>query len=69
MIQRAILVAFDATGYTATIRPPGSAAAAISGVPVSRALPAGEMVAGRQVAVAGFAAADPTNAVVLGVWV
>ena len=67
-ILRATLVAFDSVAYTATIRPPGSAAGAIAGVPVSRSIPAAELVAGRLVAAAAFVAGDLTDSVVVAVW-
>jgi hypothetical protein len=68
MLTRATLVSFDAGTYTATIRPPGSAARAVGGVPVSRSITSGELLAGRLVAVSWFTPGDPTDAVVFAVW-
>ena len=66
--SRAVLVSFDAGTYTATIRPPGSAGRAVAGAPVARNIAAGELLAGRNVAVIAFTAGDPTDAVVVAVW-
>jgi len=40
----------------------------LSGIPVSRGLSAGEVVAGATAAVAVFDASNPTDALVVGVW-
>lgn len=66
-VLRGILRAFDAGSYTATVQLPGP----IDGdfkVPVSRAIAAGEMVAGRQCALLSFCAHDPQSVVLVAVW-
>ena len=69
MMQHGILKAFDSGTYTATVQVTGSVAAWVAGVPVSRSIASGEMVAGRKVAVAAFDPSNPADAVVLAVWV
>ncbi len=68
MLTRAVLVAFDAGTYTATVRPQGSPARAVASVPVARNIAAGELTPGRNVAVLWFTPADPTDAVVVAVY-
>lgn len=67
MLERGELVAFDGGAHTATVRFAGSLSSVVAAVPVSRAIDAGEMVAGRRVVVALFAAGDPADAMVVGV--
>ena len=68
MITRAVLVSFDGTAYTAAVRPSGSPARTLAGIPVSRGIPSAEMTAGRTVALAWFTPGDPGDAVVVAVW-
>ena len=67
IMERATLIAFDAGGYTATVRYAASLATAVTGVPVSRGIASGELVAGRRLAVAVFDD-GPADAMVVGVW-
>lgn len=67
MLERATLVSFDGDTYTATLRYAGSLASVVTGVPVSRAIPAAQLLPGRRLAVAVFDAGNPLDAMVLGV--
>ncbi len=67
MLERATLVSFDEATYTATLRFAGSLASVVASVPVSRAIPAAQLTAGRRLAVAVFDAGNPVDAMVLGV--
>ncbi|MDA0271169.1 MAG: hypothetical protein DWG83_01925 [Chloroflexi bacterium] len=67
VVESATVVAFDGTGYTATLRFAASLASVVAGVPVSRAIDGAEMTAGRRVAVAVFDATHPADAMVVGV--
>ncbi|GAI29431.1 unnamed protein product, partial [marine sediment metagenome] len=58
MIKRGILKAFDSGTYTATVQVQGSLSVWLDDVPVSRSIPTGEMVTGRNVAVIFL---DPGN--------
>ena len=58
-IRQGTLRAFDSVNWLATVQITGSLAQWLRNVPVSRSIAAGEMTAGRRVAVALF---DPTNA-------
>lgn len=68
MLERATLIAFDAGTVTATVRYAGSLDATVVGVPISRAIAAAELVVGRRVAVARFAADQPGDAMIVGVY-
>lgn len=67
MLERATLLAFDATPYTATIRYASSLAGLVTDVPVSRGIDSAELTAGRRVAVAVFDTSNPADAMVVGV--
>ena len=67
-IKRGILQSFNATDYLATVAMTGSLSVWLEDLPVSRAIPSGEMSAGRHVAVLFFDPANPTDAVVCAVW-
>jgi hypothetical protein len=67
-IKRGILQSFDSTDYLATVAMAGSLSVWLDAVPVSRAIAAGEMVAGRHVALLFFDASNPNDAVVCAVW-
>ena len=68
MIERAILVDFDAGSYTATVRLAGSVSSVVEGVPVSRAIDTAELTSGRRLALATFEVGNPADAMVVGVW-
>jgi hypothetical protein len=67
-IERAELIAFSAGTYLATVRLAGSISSVVTGVPVARDIASGEMVTGRRLAVALFDAANPSDAMVVGVF-
>ena len=62
------LRAFVAGTYLARVTLTGSLQMGISDVPVSRAIPSAEMVAGRKVAVLLLDESKATDAVVIAVW-
>ena len=65
---RGTVQAFDGATYKATVQLAGSIPTWLAGVRVSRAIPAGEMVAGRGCAVLFLDSANPDEAVVIAVW-
>ena len=65
---RGRLVSFSSGSYVASVRLDGSPAQAMEGVPVSRGLPAAEMVAGRRVLLDTGDHNHPGDAVVTAVW-
>ena len=67
-IKRATLKAFDPATYTATLQVAGSLATWLEDVPVSRDIPAAEMVTGRTCALVLFSPANPKDAVVAAVY-
>ena len=60
---RGRLVRFEASSYLAVVRLDGSASMEMTGVAVSRALPAAEMVAGRTVLVDTGETGDAAEAI------
>lgn len=68
MIERGELLAFDAGTYLATVRMAGSLSSVTAGVAVSRGIVSAQLVVGRRVAVAVFDAANPLDAMVVGVF-
>ena len=64
---RGRLVRFDGTTWQAVVRLDGSASMELTGVAVSRALPAAEMVAGRTALVETGEGGDPAQAIVIAV--
>lgn len=68
MAYRGTLVSFDSGAHRATVRPDGSGAQSLANLPVSRAIPVAEMVAGRRVVLDAGAALDPDELVVIAVW-
>lgn len=66
-LRRAVLRSFDPATYTASVQILGSRSAYLDAVPVSRGLPAAELVAGRDCVLVLFEPTDPTDAMVLGV--
>jgi hypothetical protein len=67
LVEPATLIAFEGTGYTATLRYASSLSSSVTGVPVSRGIDSAELVAGRRLAVAVFDD-GPSAAMVVGVW-
>ena len=63
-----ILRAFDSGTYLARVTLTGSLHMSLAGVPVSRAIASGEMLAGRKVAVLVLDVTKATDAVVVAVW-
>ncbi len=68
MIKKAILKAWYASSYTATIQTAGSARAYLEGIKVARNLPSAEMVPGRTLAVLFLDKNNPADAVVIAVY-
>ena len=68
MIRKGILKAFDSGTYTAAVQISGSLSVWLEDVPVSRAIPTGEMDTGRNVAVIFLDPGNPSDAVVVAVW-
>lgn len=68
MLRHGTVRAFDAGTYVATVQLSGSVGQWVS-LPVSRGIAAGEMVTGRQVAVAIFDAGNAADGVVVAVYV
>lgn len=69
MIKKGILKAWDSVNYKADVQLVGSLSVWLENIPVSRAIPTVEMVAGRSVAVLFLDPGNPADAVVLAVWV
>ena len=67
MIERGTIIAFSSGTYLATIRFASSISIVVTGIPVSRAIAATDMVTGRRVAVAVFDGGNPLDAMVVGV--
>lgn len=68
MLARGTLLAFNSTTFVATVRYADSLTSVVANVPVSRGIASAQMVVGRRVAVALFDAAQPLDAMVVGVW-
>jgi hypothetical protein len=68
-LHSGILKAFDSGTYMATVQLTGSLAQWLRSVPVNRSIASSEMSAGRKVAVALFDPTNPTDSVVVAVWV
>lgn len=66
-LLRAIVRGFDAGPYTASVQVVGSRSTYLDGVAVSRAIPAAEMVAGRDGVVLFFESTDPSDAMLIAV--
>lgn len=67
MLVRAVLKSFDPATYTATVQLLGSRSAYLDAVPVSRGLPAAELLPGRDCVLVQFEPTDPSDCLVLGV--
>jgi len=68
VIKKAILKSFDANSYTATVQVAGSLSSWLEDVPVSRAIPAAEMIAGRACALLLHDPSNPRDSVIVAVW-
>jgi hypothetical protein len=69
IVKKAVLRSFDSGNYTATIEISGSGKSYLEGVPVAHNLPAGEITAGRKLAVLFFDEHNVKDAVVVAVYV
>jgi hypothetical protein len=69
IIKKAILKAWSASSYSATIQIAGSGKAYLEGVAVARHIPSVEMVSGRQVAVIFWDKNNASDAVIMAVYV
>jgi len=67
-LRQGTVKSFDAGSYTATVQVAGSLSVWLAGVPVSRGIPQGEMVAGRRCALVFFDDANPGDAVLVAVY-
>ena len=67
-IERGVLRGFDGATYTATVALAASLNTWLTTVPVSRNIAAGDLVSGRNVALAFFDPANPSDAVIFAVW-
>jgi len=67
-LRKGVLQSFNAGNYTATVQLAGSHKAYLEDITVARNLPAGEMTAGRKVAVIFFDEHNPKEAVVVAVY-
>lgn len=67
-VLRGVVVSFDSTPFTASVRLDGSAPQTVDNVTVSRAIASGEMTAGRKVLVDTGDHNHPSDFVVTAVW-
>ncbi len=67
-LRKGVLQNFNAGSYTATVQMAGSHKVYLEDITVARNLPAGEMSAGRKVAVIFFDEHNPREAVVVAVY-
>jgi hypothetical protein len=68
MIKKGVLKSFDSNTYLATVQIAGSLSVWLENIPTSRAIPASDMISGRNVAVFFHNAGNPSDAVVIAVW-
>jgi len=68
LIKKGILKAFDSGTYTASVQIAGSISVWLEDVPVSRGIPTGEMITGRNVSVIFLDPGNPADAVVVAMW-
>jgi len=68
MMKKGILKSFDSNTYLATVQIAGSLSVWLENIPTSRAIPASEMVSGRNVAVFFHDASNFSDAVLIAVW-
>lgn len=66
--EHAVIQAFDSVSYTATVQLVRSPDVTVSGVPVSRGIPANALTPGRTAAVLFFDHHNPADAMVVGVY-
>ena len=67
-LRKGVLKSFNSGDYTATVQLAGSYKAYLEGIAVARSLPAGEMSAGRKIAVIFFDENNAKDAVVVAVY-
>ncbi len=67
-LLRGTLKSFNAVTYKATVQITGSRQTYLADVPVNRAIPSGEMVAGRTCAILFYDAQTPGDGMVVGVF-
>ncbi len=67
-LRKGILRSFNSGNYKATVQLSGSLKVYLEDVTVARNIPAGEMVAGRKVAITFFDEHNPREAVVIAVY-
>lgn len=68
MIKHGVLRGFDGSAYTAAVQIAGSVGVWLTGVPVARNIPAGEMALGRRCALLFFSETNPQDAVLVAVY-
>ena len=69
MIKKAILKSFDSGTYLATVQIIGSLSVWLENIPTSRAIASADMVAGRNIAVLFNDSGNPSDCVVIAVWI
>jgi hypothetical protein len=69
MIKKGILKSFDSNTYLATVQIAGSLSVWLENIPTSRAIAVAEMIAGRSVAVLFHDPGNPSDCVVIAVWI
>ena len=69
IVDKGILKAIDTTTYRASVQMATSLSVWLANVPVSTSIPSEELVVGRSVAVASFDPSNPSDRVVIAVWV
>ena len=67
-LRQGTVKSFDVGSYTATVQVAGSLAVWLTGVPVDRGIPQGEMLAGRRCALVFFDDTNPGDAVLVAVY-
>lgn len=68
MMKKAVIKDFNPVTYTAAVQIAGSMGTWLENIPVSRGIPAGEMIAGRRCAVIFWDDANLLDAVVAAVY-
>ena len=69
MIRKGIIKAFNGETYTATVQEAGSLSVWLGNIPVARNIAEAEMVVGRNCAVIFFDEANPSDAVLVAVYI
>jgi len=68
-LRRGVVKGFDSGTYKATVQIAGSLSVWLEGIPVSRDIPSGEMVSGRNCSVIFFDdLTNPADAVLVAIW-